>query len=229
MMEDLIPILQGCRLFSGLAEDCIRREVLPRGTVRSFSGGQALIEPQQQVDWFAVLLEGRVRITQLFADGASSLMGVLRPSYALGADLLCTDSRRSPYYAIADGPGRMAVFSGELLEASGGLPEEARTLLWRHLTVLLAQENMRKHYRLAILSQRGVRERALVYLTMQAGKKGTSRFRLPFTREELADFLCVNRSALSHELGKMEREGLIRFRKNEFTLLSEGRDRSGWS
>ena len=49
------------------------------------------------------------------------------------------------------------------------------------------------------------------------------------TQEELADFLCVNRSALSHELGKMEREGLIRFRKNEFTLLSEGKDRSGWS
>ena len=74
-----------------------------------------------------------------------------------------------------------------------------------------------------------MRERVLVYLTMQAGKKGTSRFRIPFTREELADFLCVNRSALSHELGKMEREGLIRFRKNEFTLLSEGKDRSGWS
>ena len=123
----------------------------------------------------------------------------------------------------------MAVFYGEPLEASGGLSEEARTLLWRHLTVLLSQENMRKHYRLAILSQRGVRERVLVYLTMQAGKKGTSRFRIPFTREELADFLCVNRSALSHELGKMEREGLIRFRKNEFTLLSEGKDRSGWS
>ena len=62
-----------------------------------------------------------------------------------------------------------------------------------------------------------------------SSQSGTFRPGDAITREELADFLCVNRSALSHELGKMEREGLIRFRKNEFTLLSEGRDRSGWS
>ena len=48
-------------------------------------------------------------------------------------------------------------------------------------------------------------------------------------REELAAFLCVNRSALSHELSRMEAEGLIRFRKNEFTLLEAGRGRSAWS
>lgn len=45
----------------------------------------------------------------------------------------------------------------------------------------------------------------------------------------MADFLCVNRSALSHELSRMEREGLIRFHKNQFTLLLAGKDRSNWS
>ncbi len=69
----------------------------------------------------------------------------------------------------------------------------------------------------------------LVYLTMQAERRGTSTFRIPFSREELAAFLCVNRSALSHELSRMEAEGLIRFRKNEFTLLSAGERRSAWS
>ena len=84
-------------------------------------------------------------------------------------------------------------------------------------------------FRVPILSQRGLRDRVLVYLTMQAERRGTMTFRIPFSREELAAFLCVNRSALSHELSRMEAEGLIRFRKNEFTLLSAGEKRSAWS
>lgn len=78
---------------------------------------------------------------------------------------------------------------------------------------------MKKEYRLTIMAQKGLRERILVYLTMQANKRGTNSFTIPFSREELASFLCVNRSALSHELSLMQQEGLIRFHKNEFTLL----------
>lgn len=227
-MEDLAPLLQSCILFRDLTEDCVRQVILPRGALREFARNQELIPPGMQVDWFAVLTEGRVQILQLFSDGVSSLMGILRPSHVLGADLLYTETRLSPYYAIADAPGRMLVFPGTLLTEPGLLPEEVRAPVWRRLTVMLAQENMRKHYRLAILSQHGLRSRILVYLTMQARKKGTSSFRIPFSRDELADYLCVNRSALSHELSRMEQEGLIRFRKNAFTLLSAGWDRSLW-
>lgn len=228
-MEDLTPILQTCSLFSGLPEDCLRRTLLPHGTERAFSRNTALIAPQHRVDWFAVVLEGRVQISQLFASGVSSLMGILRPAGLLGADLLFTESRLSPYYAIASSSGRLLRFPGKLLAEPGHLPEEVRLTVCHRLMVLLAQENMRKHYRLAILSQRGLRSRILVYLSMQAGKKGTNSFRIPFSRDELADFLCVNRSALSHELSKMAQEGLIRFHKNEFTLLAAGMDQSGWN
>lgn len=76
-----------------------------------------------------------------------------------------------------------------------------------------------KEYRLAILSQKGLRERILTYLRMQAAKRGVDTFAIPFSREELADFLCVNRSALSHELSLLQQEGVIRFRKNEFTVI----------
>jgi len=73
-------------------------------------------------------------------------------------------------------------------------------------------------YRFAILSRKGLRERIETYLTMQASRRQTQTFTIPFSREELAAFLCVNRSTLSHELSKMQQEGLISFRKNEFTL-----------
>ena len=85
---------------------------------------------------------------------------------------------------------------------------------------LISHENMRKEYRLAILSRKGLRERILTYLMMQSGRRKKATFTIPFTREELASFLCVNRSAMCHELSLMQQEGLISFRKNEFTLCN---------
>ena len=81
---------------------------------------------------------------------------------------------------------------------------------------------------MAGVSQRGLRSRILIYLTMQAERRGANSFQIPFSREEMADFLCVNRSKLSHELSLMEQEGLIRFRKNCFTLLAAGEILSTW-
>lgn len=176
-----------------------------------------------------MILRGKVQISQIFSDGTSSLMDALGPGHTLGTDLICTRSRRSPYYAVAADRLEVLQFSGALVLEAGALSGEARTILWRNLLTLLSDGNLRKHYRLAILAQRGLRDRVLVYLTMQAERRGTSTFRIPFSREELAAFLCVNRSALSHELSRMEAEGLIRFRKNEFTLLSAGERRSAWS
>ena len=221
--------LAQCHLLRGLPPELLEGELLPRGKVRDYEKQAVLAAPGDRVDWFAVVLRGKVQISQIFSDGSSSLMDALGPGYTLGTDLICTRSRRSPYYAIAAGPLRILRFPAALLLEPGALPEEGRLVLWRNLLTILSDDSLRKHYRLAILAQRGLRDRVLVYLTMQAERRGTHTFRIPFSREELAAFLCVNRSALSHELSRMEAEGLIRFRKNEFTLLSAGRGRSTWS
>ncbi len=228
-MDAPLSALDECRLFRGLPPETLEREILPRGRLREFEKQSVLIAPGDRVDWFAVVLRGKVQISQIFSDGASSLMEALGPGYTLGTDLVCTRSRRSPYYAAAAGELRVLRFPAELLLKPGAVSGEAREVLWRNLLTILSDDSLRKHYRLAILAQRGLRDRVLVYLTMQAERRGTHTFRIPFSREELAAFLCVNRSALSHELSRMEAEGLIRFRKNEFTLLSAGKGRSAWS
>lgn len=218
-----------CRLFQDLSQETLERDVLPLGKRREFERQAVLVAPGDRVDWFAVVLRGKVQISQIFSDGTSSLMDALGPGYTLGTDLVCTRSRRSPYYAVAADRLEVLQLPGALLLEPGALSGEAQTVLRRNLLTILSDDNLRKHYRLAILAQRGLRDRVLVYLTMQAERRGTHTFRIPFSREELAAFLCVNRSALSHELSRMEAEGLIRFRKNEFTLLSAGARRSAWS
>ena len=91
--------------------------------------------------------------------------------------------------------------------------------LIRNLLALSAQKNLTLSRKILHTSARSIRGRLLSYLSDQALRRGSRGFAIPFDRQRLADYLNVDRSALSHELGKMQREGLLRVRKNRFELL----------
>lgn len=217
-MMDLIAELKKNDLLAHLPEDVIRESILPQGHLLTAPKGQVLIFPQQKVDRLGILLSGRVHIMHLFADGTQSLMSVLLPSKILGADLVCTKSQRAPYHAVAEADSQVFSLPVTLFTCPGSMPDDMRHSCLLQLLTLISQENMKKEYRLAILAQKGLRERIMVYLTMQADKHQNATFYVPFSREDMASFLCVNRSALSHELSQMQKEGLICFQKNHFTL-----------
>lgn len=217
-MDDLLKALKETELFAGLPDEILLREVLPHRQLQEYRKGQYLIAPQQLVNRFAVVLCGKIHIMHIFPEGNYSLMSALTVGDVLGADLICTRSQISPYHAVAAAHTRVLYFPIELLTKPGLICETYRLHALDNLLLLISQENMKKEYRLAILSQKGLRERIITYLTMQAARRRKTTFAISFSREELASFLCVNRSALSHELSLMQKEGLILFRKNTFTL-----------
>lgn len=218
---DLHTWLKEAELFRGVPEDVLFRNIAEKSLTRRYTKEAQLIMPQQKVERLGVILTGTVHIIHFFADGTYNIMNVLEEGELLGADLIATRSGLSPYYAAAASPVCIAYLPAGLLDG-GILPEEYRSGVMRRLLALVSDENMKKEYRLAILSRNGLRERILTYLTMQSAKKGTKTFSIHFSREELASFLCVNRSALSHELSLMRRDGLIEFQKNTFTILQGG-------
>ena len=97
------------------------------------------------------------------------------------------------------------------------------TQLIRNLLAISAQKNLQLSRRIFNTSSKSIRGRLLSYLSDQAVKNESERFDIPFNRQQLADYLGVDRSALSAELGKMQREGLLEFRKNHFHLYEEVR------
>ena len=220
-MEDILTLLSGCRLFSPLTPQQLQQYVLPLGRLRQLEKGQLLLAPQQKLEQFGIVLEGRLQTIHLFADGSYSLISTTRPGNVFAADLMSTRSRISPYHAVAAADSRVFFLPVELITEAGLLPPELRIPVLEQLLLLVADHNMQKDYQLAILSQKGLRQRIMTYLTMQAKRKKTNTFRIPFDREELASFLCVNRSALSHELSLLQQEGVLRFKKDTFTLLEE--------
>ena len=218
-MNELTHLLKSSALFRDLSEDTIESRLLPLGNLQEYTRGSFLILPQEQLDSFGLVISGAVHTVHISIDGDSRIMDAWEAGDFYGIDLMCTRSRLSPYHAMAAQNSRVLLFPVAMVLEPGSLPETDRQNILRRLLTIIAHENMRKDYRLAILSQKGLRERIMTYLTMQAGKRGTATFTIPFSREELASFLCVNRSALSHELTLMRRDGLIRCRKSSFTLL----------
>lgn len=98
---------------------------------------------------------------------------------------------------------------------------EFHNKLVRNLIRVLAEKAFALTKKIAHTSRRNTREKLLSYLSEQSKKSGSCSFEIPFNRQQLADYLSVDRSAMSTELSKMRDEGLIEFTKNKFTLFDE--------
>ena len=90
-----------------------------------------------------------------------------------------------------------------------------------NLLKVFARKNLTLSQRIFCTSAKTIRGRLLTYLSAQAVQHGSSSFEIPFNRQQLADYLNLDRSALSKELGKMRQEGLLEFQKNRFTLYAD--------
>lgn len=219
-MKLLIQILKNTPLFADLSENVIEDEILPRGRIQEIPKGNYLISFREKIDFFGVILGGQVNLLHIYGNGNSGIVGALEPGDLFGTDLIFTGSHISPYYAQAVQQTRTLVFPADLLLNQHNLSEQTRLHILEKMLFFISNENIRKEYRLAILFQKGLRDRIMTYLTMQANKRCTNTFSVPFSREEMASYLCVNRTCLSHELSLMEQEGIIKFHHNVFTLVN---------
>ena len=91
--------------------------------------------------------------------------------------------------------------------------------LIRNLLAISSQKNLNLSRRIFHTSSKSIRGRLLSYLSFQATQHGSRDFEIPFNRQQLADYLSVDRSAMSNELSKMQRDGLLRLERNHFSLI----------
>lgn len=134
------------------------------------------------------------------------------------------ESRKVGDTVVARGTGGTGARSGGVMftggaRAPGGTLTDADRVIAARLLTLAARKNLALSERIFCTSPKHIRERVSVYLAGQSARAGSRRFRIPYDRQQMADYLGVERTALSKELSKMRADGLIAFRKNEFTLL----------
>ena len=217
MNDDVLTIRQN-RLFENVNEDVIVDRILPGGRMMSFAKGENIFMPLDRVNTVQILLSGKVKLIFFMENGEQDIKNMLFPGNLVGIDLICTRTGLAPYQATAAEDSRIFSLPADNILKPGTLPEKDRLACISNLLLILSQTNMQNEYRLAILTRNSLRERVMVYLTMQAKRNQSDSFTIPFTREEMASFLRVNRSALSHELSLLKQEGIIDFSKNSFLL-----------
>lgn len=190
--------------------------LLARASARTcaFQKGELLLRRGDVTRRLGLVLEGSVHIIREDFWGNRSIVGLAGPgevfaeSYALAGEPLEVS-------VLAAAPGA-ALF----LEADG--LTEAR--LTANLLHLLARKNLMLTRKMRHMARRTTRDKLLSYLSAQALAAGSSEFDIPMDRQQLADYLAVDRSAMSAALGKLRDEGVLTFRKNHFRLLGEERD-----
>ena len=207
-------------LFAGLAAGDIPAALAALDALcRPFAKGETLLEAGQRGAPMGVVLAGRVLIEHLDLWGNRTLLG-----RAAEGELFA-----ETYAFLPDQPMLVSVVAAEraeilFLRAAPLLDEQAPPAvqrLVRNLLSVSAQKNLILSRRMFHISAKTIRGRLQSYLSDQAARRGRQEFDIPFDRQQLADYLGVDRSALSAELGRMQREGLLRVRKNHFVLSAE--------
>lgn len=219
-MDDIKEVLSKTRLFAGILEENLEEvaEAL-QFNIRYLKKGDCWAKSDEKLQRIAVVCKGSLMISLVTFSGDEHLMQKLPAYSVVGIDVVSTRSKISPYDIQAAEDTVLCQFSWSCIKNQGFIKEEYRLIILHNIMVLISHENMRKTFKLEILMQKRLRDRIMTYFRIQSKKKGKSTFVIPYSRDELASYLCVNRSALSHELSQMEKDGLIKYDRNEFTLL----------
>lgn len=217
-MDDL-TILTECALFHGLREAQIR-EMLPCLSARQsrFRRGQFLLRAGDRVAFAGILLSGEAEVLQEDFWGNRNLLAAIGPGDLFAEAFACAHAV-SPVSVLCKTDGSVLYLNVRAVFSPCEKACAQHKALSQNLIRVLAEKNMQLNEKAGYLSQRSTREKLLAYLSAQARRTGSASFRIPFDRQQLADFLSVNRSAMSAELSKMQREGLLRAERSDFTLF----------
>lgn len=184
--------------------------------VKEYAEEEIIFSEEELIHRIAILHSGTVRGEKFHLEGSVDLMYMYQRGEIFGAEATVSRRRTSPLTYVAN-EAAVVLFA----DFSDILRSDYSKELMLALLHILADDNIKKLYKLEALSKRGLRDRIMTYLRIMGRKSGSDTFSIHMDREQFAQYLCVNRSALSYELNQMKRGGLIEFKKDEFKLLEK--------
>lgn len=221
-MKEYLPVLSRARLFAGVAPEELESVLacLEARPVR-YGKGEYILRAGAAVESLGLLVAGDAFIIQEDFWGNRNLLSAIEPGQCFAESFACAPGSASTVSAVAQ--AESAVLWLNVRRLLGLCPSGCRhhSAILQNLLADLAIKNLRLNEKVTHLSQRSTRARLLSYLSAEAQRQGAPTFDIPFSRQQLADYLSVERSGLSAELSRMQAEGLLTFRKSHFTLLQE--------
>ena len=213
-------LLENAPLFKDVPPEEINVMLQCLGTEeRDYDKGETIFHAGDVIHNIGLVLTGRVQIENDDVWGNKSVMESVGPGFAFAESYACLPGEPLMVSAIAAEPSHILFLdTGRVLTTCPSACTHHNRLI-HNLLYIMAKKNLMLTRKIDHMGQRSIREKVMAYLSFESEKQKKKTFGIPFNRQQLADYLAVDRSALSAELSRMKKDGLIEFEKNLFTLL----------
>lgn len=219
-MKKYIPILRQTRLFAGAKEDEIAAMLdCLQAKLCKYKKGGYVFRQGERINYIALLTEGSLHIRSSDYWGNQSIISTVSVGEVFGEAYAAPDSGVMLNDAVAVEDSAVLFFDVRRILAVCTSGCRFHTLVIQNMFFTVAEKNRKLVQKLGHMSKRTTREKLISFLSEEAKRQSSRSFAISLNRQQLADFLSVDRSAMSKELCKMRDEGLLIFEKNRFTLL----------
>lgn len=219
-MKDFFDILRECPLFDRIGDESLK-EMLGclNAKERSYKKGDVVFAEGDKAKYLGIVLEGSVQLVRVDYYGNRSILTNIEPPQLFGEAFACAGLKSLPVDAVAATDTRILLLDAQRIARPCGnaCPCHGQTIL--NLLHIVAKKNLVLHQKIEITSKRSTREKLMTYLLLQAKNAKSHTFTVPYDRQELADYLEVDRSGLSAEISKLRNEKVLECRRSTFTLL----------
>ena len=218
-MKKYITVLKRTRLFSGIKEEEISAMLsCLNARMYNYKKGEYVLREGEHLDDIAVLAEGQLHIQKDDYWGNRSILGRISVGEMFGEAYVSSEGGALLNDVVALDNSTVIFFDVKCMLTTCSSACRFHSMAVQNMFFAISEKNRRLVQKLDHISKRSTREKLLSYLSEEAKKHNSSSFTIPFNRQQLADFLSVDRSAMSNELCKMRDEGILRFEKNQFHL-----------
>lgn len=218
-MIKYLSILKNCPLFSGIEDGNIDK-ILPclSAVEKQAEKNTFIFSAEDHVHSVGLILSGSVHIVKEDFWGRKDILSQLDPGELFAESFSCANEDKLTVSVLAaESTDYMLMDCRKIIRTCTSACTFHSQLISNMLQII-AHKNIRLMQKVEQLSKRTTREKLLSYLSAESQKSGSGAFNIPFNRQELADYLSVDRSAMSSELGRMCDEGLIEYTRNYFVL-----------
>jgi len=219
-MKKYFEILRECPLFTGIAETDIESMLhCLSATQKRYNKNSFIYNEGDSAENIGIVLAGAVHILREDFWGKRNILTRVEAGGLFGEAFACAGVDKLPVSIMSAEESEILFVDCKRVMTSCSSACAFHAALVKNLTLILAQRNVLLTQKLEHITQPTTREKLLSYLSERARLAGAYAFDIPFNREELADYLSVERSAMSAALSKMRKDGLVCYRKNHFELL----------
>lgn len=214
-----IYLIQQATLFEGVEATHIEPMLLCLGaSVKTFPKNAFIFHAGKTLDSIGVVISGAVHLVQDDLEGNRNIAAVLGPGESFAEAYACLGNAPLGVSVQAAEVSSILLMNVQRILSVCTSACAFHTRLIRNLVTVLAAKNRQMNEKLTHLTQRTTREKVLSYLHAESLRAKSCTFDIPFNRQELADYLSVDRSALSATLAKLQAERRLAFQKNHFQL-----------